>query len=333
MSEQANDKLLEDMFGVFNKEAKDINLGTQEEGSSDFFNPDSKNSPNQTFYGMVKFLPNLEGERQLITKIRYWVPEGDQGFMFDSPKSLGKYEDCPVANTFWALKGSKNVMEQEKAKKIVWKPSAYALVQIIMDKTTPANVGKVMLWKIPQAIEKKINAKMFPTKEDVEMGKEANNIFDPINGAPMALKIPIEKKGEAEYRNYDECNFVDRVLPMIIEGESKPATLPTDATELRAVQMKMLETIKAGPSLNGLAYEPATAETLTRVQNALAALTGTAVEAKAEAKPEAKAEAKPEAKPEATEPEAKAEATEPEAEQTADTSKSDAALMKELGLD
>lgn len=333
MSDQ-KDSLMQDMFGVFNKKAEEVTLVTEQEGGNNYFNPDSKKSPNQTFRGVVKFLPNLHDlDNMMVEKITYWVPEGDKGFRFDSAKSIEKYADCPVNEAYWTLKNSDNAMHKAAAAKIKYNRNTYVLVQVLKDLTTPENSGKIMVWNVPFAIQKKIKAKMYPSKEDIDMGAVPNNVFDPINGLPMNLKIPIKSVTEngktMEFRDYDECNFTTDPVGVILEGEKAPLKMSSDAEEAKAQQASILKTILAGPNLQDQAYQAPKPELLTRVHNALAAISG-GTPVKTEVKTETKAEVKAETS-EAEAPETKAEV---KTEASVDTSKdANDQVLKDLGFD
>ena len=144
MSETSKDAVMQSMFGVFNKPASETKFKKEDDASGGvMFKPDPKNSPNQVFRGVVKFLPNLHDmENMTVTKTTYWVPEGAQGgFTYDSPKSIGKYEKCIVADKYWELSGSDDARLKALAKKINYSKKTYALVQVVKDLGKPENDG------------------------------------------------------------------------------------------------------------------------------------------------------------------------------------------------
>jgi hypothetical protein len=340
MSDQ-NDALMQDMFGVFNKKADEVNLVKEQEGGSAFFNPDAKKSPGQIFRGLVKFIPNLHDlNNMMVEKVTYWVPEGDKGFRFDSAKSLEKFADCPVNDAYWDMKNSDDARLKAAAEKIKYSRNTYVLVQVIKDLTNPDNNGKIMVWNVPFAIQKKIKAKMYPSKEDIEMsGAVANNVFDPINGLPMNLKIPIKTVTEngktSEFRDYDECTFANAPVGVILDGEEKPLVISDNPEEAKKQQEAILKTILAGPNLQDQAYKTPSEAEFTRVHNAIAALRGgqpvqtqaqTQTKAQTQTQ-EVKTEAKVETK--AEEP-VKQEA---QAEVQSENAQGDKDILSELGFD
>lgn len=353
MSDQKK-AVMESMFGVFNKPAETVKFKQEEETSGGmFFNPDPKNAPNQTFMAVVKFLPNLHNmENMTVTKVTYWVPEGADlkgGFRYDSPKSLGKYEKCIVADKYWELKESDDARQKAKAKKLSYSKKTFALIQVIKDLQKPENNGKIMVWELPVAIQKKIDSIMYPSKEEVDLGAVANNVFDPANGQVMTLKIGVKTVTEngktSEYRDYDDCKFMDKLpTTMLVPGQEKQMVLSSDAAELQKQQEEMLELILAGPNLQDYAYKALTEDGLVRVQKALANLSGVVFEENApasESQPAAENQpAENSSAPAENAPEAPAETkAEAPAQNAASTTESqsaaadeDDALLKDLGL-
>ena len=283
MSETSKDAVMQSMFGVFNKPASETKFKKEDDASGGvMFKPDPKNSPNQVFRGVVKFLPNLHDmENMTVTKTTYWVPEGAQGgFTYDSPKSIGKYEKCIVADKYWELSGSDDARLKALAKKINYSKKTYALVQVVKDLGKPENDGKIMLWDLPVAIQKKIDSIMYPSKEDIDMGAVANNIFDPMLGFAMTLKIGIKTVANpngstSEYRDYDDCKFEEKLpTTMVVTGEKTQLKLSADESELLKQQESMLNTILAGPNLQDYAFKAPTEDVLNRVRKAFVELTG-----------------------------------------------------------
>lgn len=335
-----HDDIAQSMFGVFEQKAQDVTFDKGVEGGSIMFNPQAKDAEEQTWRGIVKFIPNIFSEgmnKHIIKKTSYWISDGDGGnggVRWDSPRSIG--EKCLVNDKYWELKNSKNVMLQEKAKNIVYQPRTFALIQIIRDMQDESNNGKIMVWALPQAIEKRINEQMFPSKKDVEMGAEANNVFNPVEGYPMSLRITVEnveRDGKpVMYRNYDSCKFQNKALGIIVEGEDKPVKL-SEARTSKAIQTQMIETMKKGANLQDYAYVEPTEKDEKNVREALEALvTGKPAQAEpTEVKEEVKAE---KSEKEVRGVEAKAEPKkEAKAEKKADTVSDEDKMLADLGMD
>lgn len=274
-NESVADNVMESMLGIFNKKAEEVKFVEEQETSKVFFNPNALKANGKVWRGIIKFLPNLQNANSMtVTKIQHWLPEGTSGVMVDSPKSIERYADCPVTNLYYELKNSENAQDKAKSAKIRYYRKTFALVQIIKDLQNPENNGQIMIWNLPVDIQKKINAKMYPTKEDIDMGSVANNIFDPAAGNPMVLKIGIKQVEGEEYRDYTGCDFGNDPITMILNGETELVKLSDKPEELLAQQKAMIETILAGPNLNDYAYKPADEAMVTRIAKSIAAFKG-----------------------------------------------------------
>lgn len=275
--------IAESMYGVFGKKAEEVIIQDEKSGSGGiFFNPDAKSAPNQVYRCVIKFLPKLYDlenpeKTETVETVSYWIPEGNGGFRYNSPKSIGKNQNCVVANKFWEWKESNDARLKKLAGKLSYKRQFFSLIQVIEDQAKPENNGKIFIYDVPFAIQKKIKALMYPSKDDVKLGAVANNIYDPLEGQVMIMKVSIKNTAEGEFRDYDDCSFSTNLSPrMIVDFENKDdlkqAAKPETPEELRAYQSKAIQTILAGPSLKDVEYKPATEEILTRIAKALSNL-------------------------------------------------------------
>jgi hypothetical protein len=282
MSETAQ-AIAESMYGVFGKKAEEVIIQDEKSGSGGiFFNPDAKSAPNQVYRCVIKFLPKLYDlenpeKTETVETVSYWIPEGTGGFRYSSPKSIGKNQDCIVANKFWEWKESTDARLKKLSAKLSYKRQFFSLIQVIEDQAKPENNGKIFIYDVPYSIQKKIKSLMYPSKDDIKLGAVANNIYDPLEGQVMIMKVSIKNTAEGEFRDYDDCAFSTNLSPrMIVDFENKDdlkqAAKPETPEELRAYQSKAIKTILAGPSLKDVEYKPATEETLTRIAKALSNL-------------------------------------------------------------
>ena len=323
MSENAK-SIAESMFGVFGKKAEEIKVKDETGGGGGiFFNPDAKSAPNKIYRAVIKFLPKLydlenPNKTETVETVSYWVPEGTSGFRYTSPKSLGKMEKCLVADKFWEWKESSDARLKTLSGKLGYKRQFFALIQVIEDYAKPENKGKIFIYDVPYSIQKKMNAIMYPSKEDMKMGQMPNNIFDPLEGCPLILKVSIKDTAEGEFRDYDSCEFTEKLSPrMIVDTSAEelvPAPEPKTDDELMAYKTKAIETILAGPSLKEVEFKPLSEDLVKRVKSALENLengnTGNQNASEPAATKEATTtEATKEAKPETKETENKASET------------------------
>ena len=266
------------MFGAFGQTVEDQVNPIAESGGSKLkqFKPDPSSTASKKWMGVVKFLPNLEDlKNPMVKKTTYWMtdPTTNKGFLYESPKTIGKYEPCIVADSYWKWKESKDARLEAAADKLSYSRKCFVLVQVIKDPQNPENVGQIYLWNLPVKIQKMIDAKRYPTKEEIDMGEVAHNPFDPFTGLTMTLKIGLNEHG----RVWDECAWSKDTLPktMILDGEKTPLVLSQDANELKNQQQKALQTIlDSEVKLSEVAYVPADENTLKRTRNVLNLMSG-----------------------------------------------------------
>lgn len=279
MSDQ--NQLLDSMYGVFSQKAEDVKIKEEaSEGGNVMFKPNPQDSQDNVWRGIIKLIPRLESPTEpIVKKTSYWItdPTSNKGFSFDSPKSLGKYEDCPVASKYWEWKNSDDARLQEAAEKLQYNRNSYTLVQILKDAQNEENNGKILVWKLPRKVEKMITDKMFPSKEDMDMGEEQHNPYNPFDGLPLVLKIGEKSTEKGTFRDWDGISWGKKPTTMILEGEK--AILTADGTKEQ--QDKALETMLNGPKLSDFSYSPANEAELTKLKNVLAVIEGSPVNTEA----------------------------------------------------
>lgn len=298
-----SDQVLESMFGIFDQTAEDIVVTEDTSSSSaDVFKVDPKMSDDKYYRAIIRFLPNIHDvSTPIVKRVTYWIPDavagGKRGIKHVSKKSLGKYEDCLVANKYWEWMNTKDARLVSIAKKLQYNRESWSLIQIIKDVTNPKNNGKIMLFKVPVKIQKMIESAVRPSKEDIEMGAVATNIFDPIAGLALTLKVGMKKTAEGEFRDWDECTWTDKKFPILDVETLKPFEDDEDRNK------KIVKLLTEAPSLADYAYKEPSAAHLEKVKNALNALAGLPIN---ETKDDAPAETEQESKDEVKEQPAKA---------------------------
>lgn len=272
-----NSSIMDSMFGAFGQKVEDVKVKEEQTGSKlKLFKPDPNSTANKQWTGIVKFLPNLSNlETPMVKKTTYWLtdPTNNKGFLYESPKSLGKYEDCVVASKYWEWKESGDARLVEQSKKLSYSRKCFVLVQVIRDMQDDSNNGNIYLWNVPHNIQKMIDETMYPSQDDIDLGNEPHNPFDPFNGRTMTLKIGVNEHG----RDWSSCTWSKETVPttMILAGEKAPVKLSADATELKKQQQAALQTIiDSEVTLEDVVYKPADESTLARVQKVLAIMAG-----------------------------------------------------------
>jgi len=313
MSTQDANAIVDEMFGIFGQSVEETNgVKPQEQESSgvDMFKPDPTKSEDKVWRGIVKFLPNINSKDKkthLVRKVSYWLedPRGKQGqgsFRFDSPKSLGKYEFCPVADKFFEWRDSDDARLKKQSSKLSYSKKCIGLVQVLVDFQNPENNGKIMPFNVPVKLQTMIDSKMYPSKADLEAGENPEQVFEPMLGPVMMLKIGMKKVENSEFRDWEQCvwhkkrmgMFIDDVLYVENEGDIKSdkiktSVLPTNKEELKKLQIRIIETLKEAQNLQDFAYTEPTKQMLNKVNEVLAVMEGSPINTEAE-KSEAKSE-------------------------------------------
>lgn len=322
------------MFGIFGQGVEEMSgIRKDEDDGGDglqMFKPDPNKSDDKMWRGLIKFIPNIEDAKNpIVRKTSYWMedPRGAAGhgsFRFDSPKSLGKRENCPVAAKYWEWKDSDDARLKKQATKLSYSRKAFALIQVLVDFQNPDNNGNIYAFNLPVKIQNMIEAKMYPSQQDIEAGEIAENVFNPLNAPVMMLKIGLKTVKDSEFRDWDGCTWHKTNLGMMVDGKvlvkdesvkvgkNPVMLLPTDPKELQELQMSIVNTLKEAQSLKEFKYTAPNAETLRKVNEILAVMAGQPINdesdapvdqkpAKEEAKAETKAEVKKESAPVVTE--------------------------------
>lgn len=278
------DDLTQGLFGIFGIAADQVQTTTDEDkGPSPYFNPDSASAPDKTYSAKIKFLPYISNPHKAYGEIqKYVINTGSSKIHYRSAKSLGKYENCPVAAKYWFLNGKEQADARLKAvgENISWKKSTYALIQVIEDYSKPENNGKILIWNVPSDILKLVEAERKPSAAQIRMNKTANNVFDPVVGRCLMLDIPIKsiagKDGKpVDVRDYTRCSFVNEsqsLTTMIVKGETTQRPVPADGTpEMLDLQKAIIATLtdKDTLKLADFDYKPESEE---NTNKALAAI-------------------------------------------------------------
>lgn len=164
---------------------------------------------------VLRFLPNLTKEGKIkSTSIEKHIHYADfksnpelQGY-FDCLKNTDIGKACPLCDTFWALKNTKNPKDEEKAKLISRSTKYYAYVQVVEDKQKPENEGKIFIFPYGFKIFQKIKSMATNTRKPVV-------VEDLIYGANLVLII--EEIGG--YANYDSSYF-ESSEPISVDGKT-----------------------------------------------------------------------------------------------------------------
>ena len=316
MSTQDANAVVDAMFGMFGQgvdEMSGVKKTEQEEGDGlQMFKPDPDKSDDKMWRGLIKFIPNIDDiQKPIVRKTSYWLEDprgaaGHGGFRFDSPKSLGKKEKCPVADKYFGWKESADARLVKMASKLQYSRKAFSMIQVLIDFQNPENNGKIYAFNLPVKLQNMIESKMFPSQQDIEAGEVAENVFEPLNSPVMMLKIGMKKVDKSEFRDWDGCTWHKTNLGMMVDGKvivkdasvkvgkNETMLLPTDPAKLKELQVSIINLLKESQTLKDFKYVAPTAEQLKKVNEVLAVLEGSPINDESE---DTKAETAKEEKP------------------------------------
>ncbi len=191
---------------------------------------------------VLRFLPNFTREGKLgqaaIEKFVHYVKlqnHPELNGYYDSMKNFN--EKCELTNTFWELKNSKSVIDQEKSELISRTTKYYSYVQIIEHESEPELVGKIMIFPFGIKIKNKINE-----ERTGEITGTPNNVYDLVNGKDFVCIV----KEIGGFPNYDASQF--KPTPSPIQIPSKDGSLkevPTaDLDGRKVVDPKVQERVR-----------------------------------------------------------------------------------------
>lgn len=276
-----------DAFEIFGRSAESVveALVVEEEaggGWVKFLELDPAKAADKTDSAIVRLLPNVRRQltgkdagklgKDIVSKISYKVKAGGKIFMFDSNKTNGRYEPCPVADGYWKVKDTKDALKMENFKKAFgYKKPEVTLVQVLKYDANPALVGSIMPLRVYEDVEILINKTLQPSAEDMDLnGTKAVNVFDILTAPALMLKATMKTYGDGGVgRSFGESIFVNApaykhfLVPIAPAADAKPdAPIAYEKIQLTEEEV---------PLYNSKQYTDAIKGKLTKVISVLAA--------------------------------------------------------------
>lgn len=254
---------------IFNLNIEDFKAPEKKKKASDLYLTDPKLAKDSVYTATIRFLFNIKDpKKSMIKHSQYWLEDKDHNIAFSAscPSSIG--ENSIIGATYKKLADSTNAWDKKQAEKLKRKDYFYSYVYVIKDSQRPDLENTIQIFRYPKAIHKMILNNLQPTKEELEQGIEACNVFDLLEGKNFLVKTTI-KSG---YWNYDECKFLDKTMPLAIAGEKM--TNSKESTE------KFLALFNDAPAIEDHEYKPWTEEIQAKVFHYLSILTGSEVKGK-----------------------------------------------------
>lgn len=190
----------------------DFNFDNITNEKGDVFEDEKKSYVDERFYTLPKkadgsgsaviaFIPDMHKTPMIrMFKINTTIVDGKQKRWCNawSPKSIGK--DCPFQETYI------NHYDEDSDLAIKFKPKERWVcnIKVIKDSEKPENVGKIFLYEMSKTMAEKIKNTLTLSKEEIEMGAERKEIFNPFKGWVFTLKC---SKGDNGFTTYDSSSF------------------------------------------------------------------------------------------------------------------------------
>lgn len=202
----------------------DANKKAQYEEDTRFYK--LKRDDNDNGVAIIAFLPDASKHTLIsMNKINTTITRnGKRRFVSEwSPYSIKK--PCPFNETAVRL-----WKEGDKEGYKLFRPQQRFVtnIKVLKDPACPENEGKIFLYEMSQKLAEKIQNAVMPSEQDLALGEERKEVFNPLKGWVFKLVV---KKAPSGFYSYDDSSFIrcDRVgLNGSIYGDvSNPQTVQT----------------------------------------------------------------------------------------------------------
>ena len=144
---------------------------------------------NVMFIKMIRIAANNGYEKRFCTE---W-----------SPQTIGMPDPF---NERWAKEY--NAGNKEEAKRFGRSIRYITNVKVIKDPANPENEGKIFLLDMSQTIFEKIKNAASPSEEEIALGTEPKQVYNPLQGHNFLLKV---KRGSNNFITYEDSKFDEKV--------------------------------------------------------------------------------------------------------------------------
>lgn len=146
-------------------------------------------------------------------------------YINNSPQTINK--PCPASDLWQAIFNEGSEEGKLEAKNFSRKIQFYANIKVIKDPMNPQNDGKNFVWKFGTKLKDKIMAALNPSETDRAMGEEPKQLFNPLTGCNMKLKI----QKAAGFLNYD-ATTIDAPSSIYPDAETAKADIVANSYDL-----------------------------------------------------------------------------------------------------
>jgi hypothetical protein len=142
-----------------------------------------------------------------------------------SPETIN--EKCPASELWSKIFNSGTDESKEEARSFSRKIKYMCNIKVIKDPANPQNEGKIFLWEFGTKLKDKFMQALNPSEADRAMGEEPKQLFNPLTGCNIKLKI----KKAAGFLNYDDTS-IDAPSSIYDSAEEAKADILENAYKL-----------------------------------------------------------------------------------------------------
>lgn len=180
----------------------DANKKSQYEEDTRFYK--LKRDDNDNGVAIIAFLPDASKHTLIsMNKINTTITKnGKRRFVAEwSPYSIKK--PCPFNETAVRL-----WKEGNKEGYKLFRPQQRFVtnIKVLKDPACPENEGKIFLYEMSQRLAEKIQNAVMPSEQDIALGEERKEVFNPLKGWVFKL---IVKKAPSGFYTYDDSSFIE----------------------------------------------------------------------------------------------------------------------------
>lgn len=220
---------------------------------------DPKPEGQKSYIVTFRLLQNVLAPKQsIVHKIYYWLTDGTGSFGYDSPNLFKQF--CPATTAYWALFNNPNEVIKKLSEKLRIQKQYVSYIQIVNDAYDTSNNGKILPYRIPVPVYKKIATWLNPSADDLKAGKTAKELYNPFSAFNLVLTVTNKMVGTQTMRNY-EVELSDEKAPIFLDGVAL-----TDTPDNRVKYGNVLKDAQTVDLVERFGYKEADDATKARVK-------------------------------------------------------------------
>ena len=185
---------------------------------------------NEEGAALIRLLPDPDGTpfiKVYSHAVQSWdaVNKKKRWYLNTSPETIGA--PCPASELWSALYNHGSNEGKEEGRQFSRKMNYYVNILVVKDPLNKENEGKIMLWKFGTKLFDKFMAALNPSEQDRAMGEQPKELFNPLTGCNIKLKI----KKTAGFFNYDDTT-IEPATSVYADGETAKNEIITKGHKL-----------------------------------------------------------------------------------------------------